>query len=92
MADDVWVWCEKNQSFGATVTVKIKYTDFQIITRSRTVTAPIATHDRLRDISLSLVRSVYPVSKGIRLVGVAVSKFGSDADGQLDLAFDAKPD
>lgn len=92
MADDVWVWCEKNRSFGATVTVKIKYTDFQIITRSRTVTAPIATHDRLRDISLSLVRSVYPVSKGIRLVGVAVSKFGSDADGQLDLALDAKPD
>jgi DNA polymerase-4 len=34
MADDVWVWCEKNQCFGATVTVKIKYADFRIVTRS----------------------------------------------------------
>jgi hypothetical protein len=37
MADDVWAWCEKNQSFGSTVTVKIKYADFRIVTRSRTV-------------------------------------------------------
>src|SRR5205814_1292423 len=41
MADDVWGWCEKNQSFGATVTVKIKYADFRIVTRSRTLTRPI---------------------------------------------------
>ena len=90
MADDVWAWCEKNQSFGATVTVKIKYADFRIVTRSRTVSGTVATRDRLHDISLSLVRSVYPVTTGIRLVGVAVSKFASDTDGQLDLALDAK--
>ncbi|CAA2139020.1 DNA polymerase IV [Hyphomicrobium sp. ghe19] len=90
MVDEVWAWCEKNQSFGATVTVKIKYADFTIITRSRTVTGTVATRDRLHDISLSLVRSVYPVTTGIRLVGVAVSKFASDTDDQLDLALDAK--
>ncbi len=91
MADDVWVWCEKNQSFGATVTVKIKYADFRIVTRSRTESRAVATRDRLHDISLSLVRSVYPIKTGIRLVGVAVSKFASDTDDQLDLALDAKP-
>ena len=89
MADDVWAWCEKNQNFGATVTVKIKYADFRIVTRSRTETRAVATRDRLHDISLSLVRSVYPVTTGIRLVGGSVSKFASDADGQLDLALDA---
>jgi DNA polymerase-4 len=88
MADEVWAWCEKNQSFGATVTVKIKYADFRVVTRSRTVSGPIATRDRLHDISTSLVRSVYPVTTGVRLVGVSVSKFASDSNDQLDLALD----
>jgi DNA polymerase-4 len=37
MADDVWGWCEKRQAFGRTVTVKVKYGDFQQITRSRSM-------------------------------------------------------
>ena len=35
MADDVWAWCEKTNARGRTVTVKIKWADFQISTRSR---------------------------------------------------------
>ena len=35
MADDVWVWCEKHQVFGQTVTVKIKYADFRHVTLSK---------------------------------------------------------
>jgi DNA polymerase-4 len=85
MADEVWAWCEKNQSFGATVTVKIKFADFRIVTRSRTASRPVTAHDLLHDISLALVRSIYPVTTGIRLVGVSVSKFSSDDDAQLDL-------
>jgi len=85
MADDVWAWCEKNQSFGTTVTVKIKYTDFRIVTRSRTASRPVATHELLHEISIALVRSIYPVTIGIRLVGVSVSNFSSNDDTQLDL-------
>jgi len=87
MADEVWAWCEKTQSFGATVTVKIKFADFRIATRSRTVGRPVTTRELLYELSLALVRSVYPVSIGVRLVGVAVSKFVADEDAQLDLAF-----
>ena len=54
MADDVWTWCEKNESFGATVTVKIKYADFRIVTRSRTVLRPVTTRELLREISVGL--------------------------------------
>ncbi|MFA7307563.1 MAG: DNA polymerase IV [Hyphomicrobium sp.] len=85
MADDVWTWCEKNQSFGATVTVKIKYADFRIITRSRTASRPVAARELLHEISLALVRAIYPVTIGIRLVGVSVSNFSSNDDAQLDL-------
>jgi DNA polymerase-4 len=75
MADEVWEWCEKAQAFGRTVTVKIKYADFQQATRGRTLPATVASQETLRDVSIGLVRTVFPPAKGIRLVGVTVSGF-----------------
>ena len=75
MADDVWHWCETRQSFGRTVTVKVKYGDFRQITRSRSQSGAIATREDLYRLSLDLVRSLLPPEKGIRLVGVTVSNF-----------------
>jgi DNA polymerase-4 len=75
MADDVWAWCESRQAFGRTVTVKIKFQDFRQITRSKSHSGAVASHDLLRRASLDLIRSIYPPEKGIRLVGVTVSNF-----------------
>jgi DNA polymerase-4 len=75
MADDVWAWCEKTGSRGRTVTVKIKWADFQQSTRSHSFPRPVASRDMLHEASLGLIRSVYPPSKGIRLVGVTLSNF-----------------
>lgn len=75
MADDVWRWCESRQAFGRTVTVKVKYGDFQQITRSRSQPVAVATQDALHQSALELIRSVLPPEKGIRLVGVTVSNF-----------------
>lgn len=88
MADEVWAWCEKANRFGRTVTVKIKYADFQQATRSRTVAAPVTDRTTLHRISIDLVRSVFPPAKGIRLLGVTMSGFGGGERGatcQLDL-------
>lgn len=90
MADEVWAWCEKAQAFGRTVTVKIKYADFRQATRSRTLPAIVTSQETLRNVSVSLVRTVLPSAKGIRLVGVTLSSFESAnkaAPGQLDLGF-----
>ena len=87
MADDVWGWCDKRQEFGRTVTVKIKYADFQQITRSRTL-GPVRSHEALRESAQALIRSVLPTLKGIRLVGVTVSNFDSGEGGTLDLPLD----
>jgi DNA polymerase-4 len=65
--------------------VKIKYADFRIVTRSRTASRPVAARELLHEISLALVRAIYPVTIGIRLVGVSVSNFSSNDDAQLDL-------
>lgn len=80
MAEDVANWCEARSMFGRTVTIKAKYADFRQVTRSRT--APLALRERaqLRQTSLDLIRSLYPIALGIRLVGVTVSNFEADAD------------
>jgi DNA polymerase-4 len=88
MADDVWAWCEKTGARARTVTVKIKWADFQQATRSRSLPSPIAAHDTLRRVSLDLIRSVYPPRRGIRLVGVTLSNFDQEIalkDEQLGL-------
>jgi DNA polymerase IV len=88
MAEEVWAWCEKAQEFGRTVTVKVKFGDFQQITRSRSYAASIRTGDDLRRTSLDLIRSIFPPEKGIRLVGVTVSNFDRADDDVLPLFAD----
>ena len=77
MADDVWAWCEKTNSRDRTVTVKIKWADFQISTRSRSMATTIQTKEKLHQVALDLVRSVFPPPKGVQLVGVTLSNFRS---------------
>jgi DNA polymerase-4 len=92
MADEVWAWCEKARAFGRTVTVKIKYADFRQATRSRSLPGIVASRNLLREVSVDLVRTVFPPVKGIRLVGVTVSSFekaGEPVPAQLDLGLGA---
>ena len=75
MADDVWTWCETARAFGRTVTVKVKFADSRQVTRSRSYPGAVVEHKQLRQVSLDLIRLVFPPEKGIRLVGVTVSNF-----------------
>ncbi len=89
MAGDVWTWCETSGSRGRTVTVKVKWADFQQSTRSRSFAEPVASRKRLAEISVLLVRSLYPPTKGVRLVGVSLSNFktpSAPASDELALA------
>ena len=80
MADDVWAWCEQTGERGRTVTVKIKWADFQQSTRSQSLPRPIDSQATLQAASLGLIRSVFPPAKGVRLVGVTLSNFGGRED------------
>ncbi|MBR0645320.1 DNA polymerase IV [Plastoroseomonas hellenica] len=87
LADEVWAWCQKTGAHGRTVTVKIKYADFQQATRSRTLPAQVTSQETLRQVSIDLVRSVFPSAKGIRLLGVTLSNF-EGLDGAEPRQFD----
>jgi DNA polymerase-4 len=94
MADDVWAWCETTGGRGRTVTVKIKWADFQQSTRSRSLAAPVDSRSTLHQACLALIRSVLPPSKGIRLVGVTLSNFAAQEGGpaaEPSLPLDAEP-
>lgn len=80
MADDVWDWAERAAASGRTVTVKVKFADFRIVTRSRSLAAPVPDRAALHHVARELVRTVYPPRMGIRLVGVAMSNLAAVAE------------
>ena len=78
--DDVWGYCERTGIAGRTVTVKVKYADFQIITRSKTLPAPVNSRTELEQTSVELVRQIFPLEKRVRLLGVSLSNMGPRED------------
>ena len=90
MLDDVWAYCEKGGIVGRTVTVKIKYADFQIVTRSHTSAAPLADKPTIERICIELVRGIFPLEKHIRLLGVSLSNLnaGESSSSSPQLALD----
>jgi len=72
--DKVWRYCENTGTRGRTVTLKIKYAEFQQITRSQSLRGVIEGRKVLEEISLELLRAQFPVKKkGIRLLGISLS-------------------
>ncbi len=86
--DDVWDHCQRTGVLGRTVTVKVKYADFQQLTRSRTLLGLVPSRELLARVSHELLTSLLPVPKGVRLLGVALSSLdsGEEAAGR-QLAF-----
>ena len=67
------------------MTLKVKYADFQIITRSRTEAVPFGSADEIVATVHSLLAPLFPTAKGIRLLGVTLSSFGDEtASGPAD--------
>ena len=76
IVEKVWRYCERTTIRGRTVTLKARYADFQQITRSRTGQVPLTTRAAVEEIVYGLLESLFPVSKGIRLLGVTLSSLG----------------
>ncbi len=74
----VWTFCEESTIRGRTVTLKAKYADFQQVTRSRTDETPIATQSIIEAMMDALLESLFPINKGIRLLGVTLSSLGDE--------------
>src|SRR5437762_7877257 len=69
----VWSYCERSGARGRTVTLKIKYANFRQITRSRTGQMPVSTRSELEQLGNALLEPLFPIAKGIRLLGISLS-------------------
>jgi DNA polymerase IV len=81
LAAKVWRHCETANMRGKTVTLKVKYFDFQTVTRSRTFLSAVAGEAELSAISIDLLARSNP-SKGVRLLGVTLSNL--EATGKVE--------
>jgi DNA polymerase-4 len=80
LIDKVWRHCEDKGTRGRTVTLKVKYADFELISRSRTVATTIGSRDELANVSAGLLKAIYPMEKAVRLLGVSISSFEQTKD------------
>ena len=69
----VWERIERNRARGKTVTLKLRYADFQLATRARTAPDFIANRDEFARISREILEEQIPLPQPIRLMGLTLS-------------------
>src|SRR6059058_3892688 len=76
IAGYAWDRVERAEVVGRTVTLKVKYGDFKLITRSKSFAAPVPDQVAFTAAGLGLLTSLHPLSKGIRLLGLGLHNLG----------------
>src|SRR5579884_2342366 len=91
LAERVWSASRKDARPARTVVLKLKTAEFRILTRSHTLTGPLASCEELTSIALSLRERVgLGPEQRFRLVGVGLHNFRDPEDPQEQPAlFDA---
>lgn len=91
--DIVWPRIEKHDTRGRTVTLKVKFADFQQITRARSVRPALSTREEFATLGRELLEALLPVPRGVRLLGLTLSaleaKGGGDAPSESDAEAEA---
>ena len=88
--EQLWRRTGRVKAYGKTITLKIKFADFESITRSRTSQLPILDDKLLAKISYEMLHALLPMPKGVRLLGIYLSnlEFEDEMIGrQLTLSF-----
>jgi DNA polymerase-4 len=84
LADGVGSRLRKAALAGRTVTIKVRFHDFNTITRSRTLPEPVDDTQVIAQTATELLAAIDP-GPGVRLLGVGVSNLCSVATAQLSL-------
>jgi DNA polymerase IV len=67
--------------------LKIKFADFEIITRSKSAASRVAGRDDLERLACGLLEVEMPLPKRVRLLGVSLSSLQAGDDAEPQLAF-----
>src|SRR3954449_13490220 len=72
IAGYAWDRVKRAEVTGRTVTLKVKYGDFSLITRSKSFAGPVPDVEAFSAAGQALLSSLQPVPKGIRLLGLGL--------------------
>jgi DNA polymerase-4 len=89
VAGYAWDRIERAEVAGRTVTLKVKYGDFTLITRSKSFASTVPDKDAFTAAGQALLDALHPLPKGIRLLGLGLhnlSEIGQNEPAQLGLA------
>ena len=67
-----------------TVTLKLKFSDFAILTRARSGTAFLPDRPAVEQVALGLLRALFPLRRSARLIGVSLSGLDSELNSMSD--------
>lgn len=84
LIEKVWRVCEQRGLFGRTVTLKIKFADFEQITRSKSSGSAVTFKAQLQTAVSGLISQNFPSPKPVRLLGVTVSNFDKAAAAEIE--------
>lgn len=91
LAEKVAALLQAKKTSGLTLTLKVKYSDFQIVTRSISREHPIETADEIMLLSEKLLQKTEAGDRTVRLLGVTISHLTTDIPAneplQLELPF-----
>jgi DNA polymerase-4 len=86
LAEKVWSASRKESRVARTVVLKLKTSEFNILTRSHTPVVPPGSYEELAEIALSLRERVdVGAMRRFRLVGVGLSNFREQEESQSPL-------
>jgi len=69
----VWGDIDKHQARGRTVTLKLRYADFTIRTRARSLARAVAGREEFASVALGLLEDQLPLPQPVRLMGLTLS-------------------
>lgn len=82
IAETLYKRIDKHQASGRTLTVKVKFADYQQITRSKTFENYINSLDLIIDISVNLLETIDLEGRSIRLLGISLSNLENENELQ----------
>ena len=89
IGERAWERIEKAEFVGKTVTLKVKYADFTICTRSKSFSSAIPGKEAFLAEGQTLLEGLFPLEKPIRLLGLgAYSPIERETSGPLQLGLE----
>jgi DNA polymerase-4 len=80
--DIVWERIAEKDTRGRTVTLKLKFTDFQLMTRAKSLPHPIGNKAEFAGVARAILNETLPLPMPVRLMGLTLSGLEGEAEDE----------